>query len=277
MAEALWEGNWWEQMEPPPEPEPVASPRAGQGAVHRPAVAGPRNTVRPHPATAERPSAPAAAPAGMRPVAVSGTASAVATTARPQPAKTARAPRAAPGGVRPSWPQIVRIFTASRLLDIQSRLRTDGEWKASKILWIVGTHGGTAPSTQLYAYCDPVVALDVADSILQGTFATRYPAGRQALRIFGGSPQGDDGPIARVLTLAYDGSKQNPYIFSVAHYRGRVESNGRISPVAEQKLGEVSILMGEAEARKVAYHLRAYIVPWMEAMALQEIRQAATA
>lgn len=271
MAEALWEGNWWEQMEPPPEPEPVVPPRAGQGAAHRPAAVGARTSVRTHPGAAERPVAPAAVPAGRRPAA-----SAVATTARPQPAQTAPTRQAVQGQARPSWPQIVRVFTASRLLDIQSRLRTDGDWKSSKILWIVGTHGGTAPSTQLYAYCDPVVALDVADAILQGTFASRYPAGRQALRIFGGSPQGDGGPIARVLTLAYDASKQNPYIFSVAHYRGRVEGNGRISPVAEQKLGEVSILMGEAEARKVAYHLRAYIVPWMEAMALQEIRQAAS-
>lgn len=283
--------EWWRGLEPPPEPgEPATPPRpAASPAVVRPGARvgpgpAPAQAVppagRPRPGVAVVPPRPAAAPAQARVAAGQARVAPVPAAARgPAPAAPSQQ------GNRNAWPQVVRIFTATRLLDIQSRLRVGPDWKQSKILWIVGTHGGQgrpaqpggqAKSTQLGAYTDPVVALDVADAILSGTYASRF-SGRQALRIFGGSPKGDNGPISRILTFTYDASRQNPYVITVSHFRGRVEGNGRISPIAEAKLGEVSILLGESEARKVAYHLRAYIIPWMEAMALEEVRRAAQA
>lgn len=173
---------------------------------------------------------------------------------------------------RAAWPQIARIFTAKRLLDVQSRLRTDAEWRRSKILWIVGTHGDPgAPSKQVYAYTDPDIALILAEDILLGRFARAWTPDKP-FRVFGGS-KGRPGqePEARVFSAGYDPNKSNPYFFSAARYTGRVEANGRITPV--QKLDEVTIFMDELSARKLAVHLRAFIQAWLHAMALGEIRR----
>lgn len=176
------------------------------------------------------------------------------------------------GRGRGEWPQIARIFTAKRLLDVQSRLRTDSEWRRSKILWIVGTHGDAgAPSKQVYAYTDPDLALILAEDILLGRFPRVWTPDKP-FRVFGGSKgrQGQE-PEARVFSAGFDQSKSNPYFFSAARYTGRVEANGRITPV--QKLDEVTIFMDELSARKLAVHLRAYIQAWLQAMAMVEIRR----